>query len=1583
MINEFCASNQNGLEDEDGDRPDWVEIYNPDTTTANLTNWYLTDNSGSKTKWRFPAVTIPPGGYLVVFASGKDRRVPGQPLHTNFSLSADGEYLGLIRANGVGVASQFSPTYPPQYADISYGRPSNVVTTTLVSETSQALWAVPLSATNPDSSWITTNYPASGWVNATQGIGYDRNTSINFLPEIGSNGNTENAMYGLRTSCYVRMPFTMPAGLTPTRLRLRVKYDDGFASWMNGQPLLSNGTQVRRNAPTPLLWNSEATQTHEDPEALVYEDFIVTESASNLVAGQNALAFQVLNRGVNSSDLLFRVTLEAESEGTGNPDPAYFGTPTPGARNPGVAGTVIPQPVNFSRASGTFASNFNLTLTGALAGQQIRYTTNGSLPGATSTLYTGAISVTNSSLIRARVYNPTTGALGLISAGHYEKLDSSMSNYRSSNAAFKSALPVVVLNNRGGGEIANDNVARSARMQVYDRDASGYASLAATATPSLTRNVGVKLRGSSSASFPKKSYGIEFLDESGTETDSPLLGMPAGSDWALISCYDFDRAFMRNAWIYEISRQAGRWAPRTRLVEVYFNQDGDSLEYADYRGVYILCESIRRDNDRVDVTGIEPSDTTSPGVTGGYIFKVDRKDSDEFAWTTNRALPPLDNLVIYRPKLPNLPVQQSSYMVNYFQDFEDTLFNEAASGFNTRNYRSFIDSESWVDHNIFVGVTKNVDALRLSAYFHKDRGGVMVAGPLWDFDRSANSTDWRDDDFATWPGGGDATNYFTYAWWDRLFADIEFRQLYVDRWQALRRGPLATTNIQAVLSGYLAEFRTSDSDNPTTRDYTRWYGASSNNIATETNKLLTWLTNRSSWIDSQFASQPVIARPSGVVTAGQTTMIAVPSGTTVYYTLDGSDPRAVGGGVSPTAIAYSTGSTISIPATLRVKARAFRSGSYSMPATNWSGPAEALYLVDEVFASSSNLMVSAVNYHPMEPTTAELTALPSVEGGEFEWIELKNSSATPVNLDGVKLMDGKPVTAVTLAPFTLAPGERALIVKNPAAFAERYGSAAAARIAGRWTGSANLSNSGEEILLVNRMGTTIANFEYGDSGDWPVRADGPGSALAYTGTTHTAADYANPANWAASTSVHGSPGIDPAAPPSSVVINELLANPVSPELDQIELRNNGSSAVDLSGWYLSNIVEAISEEDYRRFRIPDGTVIPAGGYVVFDETDFNPNGGWNPSPGTPGEGEFSLDGRRGGSLWLISADPASGRLRHFEQQEGWTPVSPGVAYGRSPDGSGPLVPLASFTPLAANTVPRVGPVQVTEIHYHPSGSTPEFVEISNTGGIAESLANWTMRGDVDFDFPAGFTIAPGEAIVMVAFDPAVQTSQVTAFRSQYGVAAQVRLVGPWSVGTSLGNTSGTVRLRRTVPPPEDEPGYIGLMLEDEVNYLAQAPWPTTASGTGSSIRRNGVRRQGSDPTAWSASTPGPGSGVAGYYAWRISSGLGTSASGDAGSDPDQDGLSNLTEYLMGSNPSAQTPLVSGLDAGGTRFELNYSLRRDRDDGILSASQSAGLLDWVPAENDEMISTDGVTEQRRAWLPLGEKGFLRLEATEVP
>ena len=121
IISEFMADNRRSTIDDDDDRSDWIEIHNPDGSPANLSGWFLTDDPGHNLKWRFPAVTIPARGYIVVFASGKNRTNPNAPLHTDFKLRKEGGYLALLNPNS-GVASEFSPAYPPQHEDISFGK---------------------------------------------------------------------------------------------------------------------------------------------------------------------------------------------------------------------------------------------------------------------------------------------------------------------------------------------------------------------------------------------------------------------------------------------------------------------------------------------------------------------------------------------------------------------------------------------------------------------------------------------------------------------------------------------------------------------------------------------------------------------------------------------------------------------------------------------------------------------------------------------------------------------------------------------------------------------------------------------------------------------------------------------------------------------------------------------------------------------------------------------------------------------------------------------------------------------------------------------------------------------------------------------------------------------------------------------------------------------------------------------------------------------------------------------------------------------------------------------------------------------
>ena len=125
ILSEFLAENRSGLMDDDGDHSDWVELFNRSGSAVNLLGWSLTDDDRSLRKWVFPETILAPGRFLVLFASGKERRSPSRPLHTNFKLAKKGGYLGLVKPDGESIASAFSPAYPAQRSDIAYGLPES------------------------------------------------------------------------------------------------------------------------------------------------------------------------------------------------------------------------------------------------------------------------------------------------------------------------------------------------------------------------------------------------------------------------------------------------------------------------------------------------------------------------------------------------------------------------------------------------------------------------------------------------------------------------------------------------------------------------------------------------------------------------------------------------------------------------------------------------------------------------------------------------------------------------------------------------------------------------------------------------------------------------------------------------------------------------------------------------------------------------------------------------------------------------------------------------------------------------------------------------------------------------------------------------------------------------------------------------------------------------------------------------------------------------------------------------------------------------------------------------------------------
>ena len=173
IISEFLASNSGGLRDIDGETSDWIEIFNPTSSPVDLGNWMLTDDATEIDQWSFPSVVIQPDEYLIVFASDKDRAVAGEQLHTNFRLSSGGDFLALAQPDGT-IVSQFSPQYPAQNTNISFG--STFVVDPFVQAGSAASTLVPTNGSVVSgaggAAWQTAGFDDSGWTSGAIGIGF-------------------------------------------------------------------------------------------------------------------------------------------------------------------------------------------------------------------------------------------------------------------------------------------------------------------------------------------------------------------------------------------------------------------------------------------------------------------------------------------------------------------------------------------------------------------------------------------------------------------------------------------------------------------------------------------------------------------------------------------------------------------------------------------------------------------------------------------------------------------------------------------------------------------------------------------------------------------------------------------------------------------------------------------------------------------------------------------------------------------------------------------------------------------------------------------------------------------------------------------------------------------------------------------------------------------------------------------------------------------------------------------------------------------------------------------------------------------
>ena len=417
------------------------------------------------------------------------------------------------------------------------------------------------------------------------------------------------------------------------------------------------------------------------------------------------------------------------------------------------------------------------------------------------------------------------------------------------------------------------------------------------------------------------------------------------------------------------------------------------------------------------------------------------------------------------------------------------------------------------------------------------------------------------------------------------------------------------------------------------------------------------------------------------------------------------------------------------------------------------------------------LVLTELMYNPKDFGT--------VDGDDYEFLELRNAGTQTLPLGGMKFTAG---IDYTFAPgSTIAPGARLVLARITSRFLEKYPTVTPH---GEWGAASNLANSGETPTLTNPAGLTVFSVTWSDAPPWPGETDGLGRSLVPVDPDATSTS-ALAAGWRTSSQPDGSPGVDDRAPPApTVYINELLSNALAPDTDRIELYNPNPVAVDVSHWWISD-----SNNLLQKFRIPPGTVIPAGGYLVFSEPDFN-----------TGLNAFAFSSTCENAV--LNSGDAGGALTGYSTSLSFGPADPGVSFGRylNSRGTSFFTAQAQATFGAANAAPLVGPAVLSELLYWPVAGNDEFVELRNISTQPVPLfdpgnpANaWRVDG-IGFSFPAGITLAPGQIVLVVPINP-------ETFRTKYSIPAATALLRP---GDSL-----AAERRGADHPAKTRPALVG------------------------------------------------------------------------------------------------------------------------------------------------------------------------------
>ncbi len=405
--------------------------------------------------------------------------------------------------------------------------------------------------------------------------------------------------------------------------------------------------------------------------------------------------------------------------------------------------------------------------------------------------------------------------------------------------------------------------------------------------------IAIERRGESSKEFAKKSFSIELQNADGTNNNVSILGLPAENDFVLYGPFS-DRTLVKNVLSYELFRRTGRWAPRTRYIEVILNDE--------YEGVYVLTEKLKRDENRVDIDKLTAEDLTPEEISGGYILRRDKKGTLlEEEWWESPVRQPYHNKMWYEyydPEIANLTSDQASYIRDWMKNFDEVM---SGSGFGDPEdgYRKYIKTRSFIDMMFLNEISKGIDNYLFSNYFHKENdadGGQLVAGPPWDYNLGYGNLDYGDSWDAKESYGWCYPQSGRIYWFERLMEDSNYQNKTYCRWTEHREGIYSDENVLAIIDSCVQTLGDAADRNfvrfPTLGNYV-WPSIEPypDTFEGEIDKLKTWLLARLAWMDSQWLNKGNcnIQAPTDITLSNNLIPENESSGTTIG-TLSTMDP---------------------------------------------------------------------------------------------------------------------------------------------------------------------------------------------------------------------------------------------------------------------------------------------------------------------------------------------------------------------------------------------------------------------------------------------------------------------------------------------------------------------------------------------------------------------------------------------------------------------------------------------------------------------------------------------------------------------